>query len=62
MNGPIWVSASAQVAVLREVDFLFCDRPDHALSVAVLPWFADCRHADLAPRGLQGLDVLGTAY
>src|SRR5688500_9673325 len=48
-----------KVAVLREVDLLFVDGPDDALGIAVLPWFADRRHPDLDPRGLQGLDIPG---
>src|SRR5918999_361785 len=48
-----------EVAVLRQGDLLFLDGPDHALGIAVLPWVADRRHADLDPSGLQGLNILG---
>jgi len=48
-----------EVAVLRQVDLLFLDRPDHTLGIAVLSWFAGRRHTDLDPRRLQGLGILG---
>jgi hypothetical protein len=50
------------VVVLCQGDLLFLDEPDPALGIAVLPWVADRRHADLDPRACKVWIDWGAAY